>query len=65
MIFLIFCGSLRRDARGVFCDIPPPAPQGAPNARAPRRALHRPQRGLPHLPPVSMRREQLRVNNCA
>lgn len=65
MIFLIFCGSLRRDARGVFRDIPPPAAQGAPDARAPRRALRRPQRGLPLLPPVAMRREQLRVNNCA
>lgn len=47
--------------RGEFlCDIPPPAAQGAPDARAPRRALRRPQRGLPLLPPVSLRREQLR-----
>lgn len=60
MIFLIFCGSLRRDARGVFRDIPPPAAQGAPDARAPRRALRCPQRGRPLLPPVSLRREQLR-----
>jgi hypothetical protein len=65
MIFLIFCDSLRRDARGVFRDIPPPAAQGAPHARAPRRALRRPQRGLPLLPPIALRREQLRVNNCA
>ena len=66
MIFLIcFVDSLRRDARGVFREIPPPAAQGAPDARAPRRALRRPQRGLPLLPPVALRREQLRVNNCA
>ena len=66
MIFLIcFVDSLRRDARGVFRDIPPPAPLGAPDARAPRRALRRPQRGLPLLPPIALRREQLRVNNCA
>ena len=64
MIFLIFCGSLRRDARGVFRDIPPPAAQGAPHARAPRRALRCPQRGRPLLPPVSLRRERLRVNDC-
>ena len=31
---------------------------------SPRRALRCPQRGRPLLPPVSLRREQLRVNNC-
>lgn len=47
MIFLIFCGSLRSDARGVFRDIPPPAPLGAPHARAPRRPSAAPKGAPP------------------